>query len=80
VKVNFDLRQNKREIRQPPWHRRRQQFGGDARLRKDNAIMARLPSHLTAVTTRLDTSFLKPAHWSDDCDGAPYSQDERSAE
>jgi uncharacterized protein (TIGR00369 family) len=26
-----------------------------------NAIMARLPSHLTAVTTRLDTQFLKPA-------------------
>lgn len=26
-----------------------------------NAVMARLPSHLTAVTTRLDTSFLKPA-------------------
>jgi uncharacterized protein (TIGR00369 family) len=26
-----------------------------------NAVMARLPSHLTAVTTRLDTRFLKPA-------------------
>jgi uncharacterized protein (TIGR00369 family) len=26
-----------------------------------NAIMARLPAHLTAVTTRLDTQFLKPA-------------------
>src|ERR1700719_4706134 len=26
-----------------------------------NAVMARLPSHLTAVTTRLDTQFLKPA-------------------
>jgi len=26
-----------------------------------NAIMAGLPSHLTAVTTRLDTQFLKPA-------------------
>jgi acyl-coenzyme A thioesterase PaaI-like protein len=26
-----------------------------------NAVMAKLPSHLTAVTTRLDTSFLKPA-------------------
>ena len=26
-----------------------------------NALMATLPSHLTAVTTRLDTSFLKPA-------------------
>jgi len=26
-----------------------------------NAVMARLPSHLTAVTTRLDTRFLKMA-------------------
>jgi uncharacterized protein (TIGR00369 family) len=26
-----------------------------------NAVMAVLPSHLTAVTTRLDTQFLKPA-------------------
>jgi uncharacterized protein (TIGR00369 family) len=26
-----------------------------------NAVMAVLPSHLTAVTTRLDTRFLKPA-------------------
>src|SRR3954452_11035683 len=26
-----------------------------------NAVMARLPPHLTAVTTRLDTQFLKPA-------------------
>jgi len=26
-----------------------------------NAVMAQLPSHLTAVTTRLDTRFLKPA-------------------
>jgi uncharacterized protein (TIGR00369 family) len=26
-----------------------------------NAVMAGLPSHLTAVTTRLDTQFLKPA-------------------
>ena len=26
-----------------------------------NAVMARLPPHLTAVTTRLDTSFLKPS-------------------
>jgi uncharacterized protein (TIGR00369 family) len=26
-----------------------------------NAVMAALPSHLTAVTTRLDTRFLKPA-------------------
>jgi uncharacterized protein (TIGR00369 family) len=46
-----------------------------------NAVMARLPSHLTAVTTRLDTSFLKPATL-----GAMIAtarlvrQDERSAE
>ena len=46
-----------------------------------NAVMARLPSHLTAVTTRLDTSFLKPAAL-----GAMIAtarlvrQDERSAE
>src|SRR3954451_7458665 len=26
-----------------------------------NAVFAKLPSHLTAVTTRLDTQFLKPA-------------------
>src|SRR3954454_548238 len=26
-----------------------------------NAVLAKLPSHLTAVTTRLDTQFLKPA-------------------
>jgi uncharacterized protein (TIGR00369 family) len=26
-----------------------------------NAVMAGLPAHLTAVTTRLDTQFLKPA-------------------
>ncbi len=26
-----------------------------------NAVMAKLPSHLTALTTRLDTRFLKPA-------------------
>jgi len=26
-----------------------------------NAVMARLPSHLTALTTRLDTQFLRPA-------------------
>ncbi len=26
-----------------------------------NAVMARLPAHLTAVTARLDTQFLKPA-------------------
>jgi uncharacterized protein (TIGR00369 family) len=46
-----------------------------------NAVMARLPPHLTAVTTRLDTSFLKPAAL-----GAMIAtarlihQDERSAE
>ena len=46
-----------------------------------NAFMARLPSHLTAVTTRLDTSFPKPAAL-----GAMIAtarlvrQDERSAE
>ena len=46
-----------------------------------NAVMARLPSHLTAVTTRLDTQFLKPAAL-----GALVAtarlvhQDERSAE
>jgi uncharacterized protein (TIGR00369 family) len=46
-----------------------------------NAIMARLPAHLTAVTTRLDTQFLKPAVL-----GAIVAtarllhQDERSAE
>ena len=26
-----------------------------------NAVMAKLPSHLTAVTTRLDTQFVRPA-------------------
>jgi len=46
-----------------------------------NAVMAKLPSHLTAVTTRLDTQFLKPAVL-----GAIIAtarlirQDERSAE
>jgi uncharacterized protein (TIGR00369 family) len=46
-----------------------------------NAVMAKLPSHLTAVTTRLDTQFLKPAAL-----GAIIAtarlihQDERSAE
>src|SRR5882757_6487478 len=46
-----------------------------------NAVMAKLPSHLTAVTTRLDTRFLKPAAL-----GAIIAtarlvrQDERSAE
>ena len=37
-----------------------------------NAIMARLPSHLTAVTTRLDTRFLKL----DDKAGEPETQSE----
>ena len=46
-----------------------------------NAVMAKLPSHLTAVTIRLDTQFLKPAAL-----GAIIAtarlihQDERSAE
>jgi uncharacterized protein (TIGR00369 family) len=46
-----------------------------------NAVMARLPSHLTAVTIRLDTQFLKPSAL-----GAMIAtarlvhQDERSAE
>jgi uncharacterized protein (TIGR00369 family) len=46
-----------------------------------NAVMAKLPSHLTAVTIRLDTQFLKPAAL-----GAIVAtarlihQDERSAE
>jgi uncharacterized protein (TIGR00369 family) len=46
-----------------------------------NAVMAKLPPHLTAVTTRLDTQFLKPAAL-----GAIIAtarlirQDERSAE
>jgi uncharacterized protein (TIGR00369 family) len=46
-----------------------------------NAVMAKLPSNLTAVTTRLDTRFLKPA-----ASGAIFAtarlihQDERSAE
>ena len=46
-----------------------------------NAVMARLPSHLTAVTTRLDTSFLKPAALGVMIATARLvHQDERSAE
>jgi uncharacterized protein (TIGR00369 family) len=46
-----------------------------------NAIMARLPSHLTAVTTRLDTRFLKPAALGPITAMARLvNQDERSAE
>src|SRR4051812_2457627 len=46
-----------------------------------NAIMARLPSHLTALTTRLDTQFLKPAALGPITASARLlHQDERSAE
>ena len=46
-----------------------------------NAVMARLPSHLTAVTTRLDTQFLKPAALGAITATARLvHQDERSAE
>jgi uncharacterized protein (TIGR00369 family) len=46
-----------------------------------NAVMARLPSHLTAVTTRLDTRFLKPAALGPITATARLiAQDERSAE
>jgi uncharacterized protein (TIGR00369 family) len=46
-----------------------------------NAIMAKLPSHLTAVTTRLDTQFLKPAALGAITATARLvNQDERSAE
>jgi uncharacterized protein (TIGR00369 family) len=46
-----------------------------------NAVMARLPSHLTAVTTRLDTQFLKPATLGAITATARLThQDERSAE
>jgi uncharacterized protein (TIGR00369 family) len=46
-----------------------------------NAVMARLPSHLTAVTTRLDTQFLKPAALGVITATARLvRQDERSAE
>ena len=46
-----------------------------------NAVMARLPSHLTAVTTRLDTQFLKPAALGPITATARLiHQDERSAE
>jgi uncharacterized protein (TIGR00369 family) len=46
-----------------------------------NAVMAGLPSHLTAVTTRLDTQFLKPAGLGEIVATARViSRDERSAE
>lgn len=46
-----------------------------------NAVMAKLPSHLTAVTTRLDTQFLKPAALGPITATARLvQQDERSAE
>jgi uncharacterized protein (TIGR00369 family) len=46
-----------------------------------NAVMAKLPSHLTAVTTRLDTRFLKPAALGPITATARLiAQDERSAE
>ena len=46
-----------------------------------NAVMARLPSHLTAVTSRLDTNFLKPAALGVIVATARLvRQDERSAE
>jgi uncharacterized protein (TIGR00369 family) len=46
-----------------------------------NAVMAKLPSHLTAVTIRLDTQFLKPAVMGTIVATARLvRQDERSAE
>jgi uncharacterized protein (TIGR00369 family) len=46
-----------------------------------HAVMARLPSHLTALTTRLDTQFLKPAALGAITATARLiNQDERSAE
>ena len=46
-----------------------------------NAVMARLPSHLTAVTTRLDTQFLKPAALGPiTATARVIHQDERNAE
>ena len=46
-----------------------------------NAVMAQLPPHLTAVTTRLDTQFLKPAALGPITATARLvHQDERSAE
>ena len=46
-----------------------------------NAVMAKLPPHFTAVTTRLDTQFLKPAVVGTITATARLShQDERSAE
>jgi uncharacterized protein (TIGR00369 family) len=46
-----------------------------------NAVMAQLPPHLTAVTTRLDTQFLKPAALGPITAAARLiHQDERTAE
>lgn len=46
-----------------------------------NAVMATLPPHLTAVTTRLDTQFLKPAALGPITATARLmQQDERNAE
>jgi uncharacterized protein (TIGR00369 family) len=46
-----------------------------------NAVMAKLPSHLTAVTTRLDTQFVNPAALGPIITTARLiHQDERSAE
>jgi uncharacterized protein (TIGR00369 family) len=46
-----------------------------------NAVMARLPPHLTAVTTRLDTQFLRPAALGPITASARLvRQDDRSAE
>src|ERR1700704_3020395 len=46
-----------------------------------NAVMAKLPSHLTALTIRLDTQFLKPAALGVITATARLTnQDERSAE
>lgn len=46
-----------------------------------NAVMAKLPPHLTALTTRLDTQFLKPAALGPITATARIlRQDERSAE
>jgi uncharacterized protein (TIGR00369 family) len=46
-----------------------------------NAVMVGLPSHLTAVTTRLDTQFLKPAGLGEIVATARLiSQDDRVAE
>ncbi len=46
-----------------------------------NAVMAGLPSHLTAVTTRLDTQFIKPAGLGEIVATARVThRDDRSAE